>query len=93
MDGQKSDLKTFFLGLEPAAQERFAVRAGTTVGYLRAHLIRGSRVPRPELMESLAEACREFGAGLSKEDLLAFFYSRTEAGQGAQNAESPLPSG
>ena len=86
MDAPKQDLKTFFLGLEPSEQERFAQRAGTTVGYLRAHLIRGGKVPRPALMESLAEACKQFGAEFSKEDLLAFFYNRSETGQGA-----PLP--
>jgi len=83
MDAPKQDLKTFFLGLNTGEQERFAQRAGTTVGYLRAHLIRGGRVPRPALMESLAEACKEFGAELSKEDLLAFFYNRADTGQGA----------
>ena len=68
------DFRDFFLALEPAARERYARRAGTTVGYIRAHLIAPSarrKVPRKRLIEALASAS---DAKISRADLVAYFY-------------------
>jgi len=68
------DFKTFFLCLSQDEQERFAVSAGTTTGYIRTHLIaplERRKTPRRELIESLVKA----GQGkFTRDELLEWFF-------------------
>ena len=61
----------FFRGLSDQQRERYADRAGTTVEYIRVHLIRAKRIPRPDLMDSLVQAS---AGAVSRKELLDHFY-------------------
>lgn len=78
------DFKSFYLGLDRPRRDAFAERAKTTSRYIEMHLVSRRKVPRPALMDGLAEALAEFGAGISKPQLVAFFY---EAPQGSLKSE------
>ena len=67
-----SDFKQFFLALNDQRRERVAKNAGTTVGYLMAHVIHARKRPKDDLFEGLVRACR-IHRGPSEEDLLRFF--------------------
>lgn len=69
--------KTFYVGLSEPRRAEFASAAGTTTGYIEAHLIappRRRKVPNKPLMERLAAAGAQFGAEFTKEQLVAYFY-------------------
>jgi len=72
------DFKGFYHSLDQASRERFAVAAGTSAKYVEAHLIRGSRVPRPKLMAKLFVACQEFNAPFTSAELMTFFYQHEQ---------------
>lgn len=65
--------RDYFRSLSTDAQEEYAKRAGTTANYIRCHLVsdRPRKVPRRELMESLAAAS---GGHVSVADLVRHFY-------------------
>jgi len=46
----------FVLEQKPEELEAFAMRAGTTVSYLKRHLIHRTRLPRIEMIETLVRA-------------------------------------
>ncbi len=68
------DFKAFYLALSKEDQVRFAEAAGTSPAYVNLHLIRGRRVPRPQLMSRLVAACAEFGQAPSMAEFAAFFF-------------------
>ena len=75
--GKKTDLKTYFLSLSDVERASLADDAGTTMGYIKAHLIAppGRRkTPRRELMDGLVDALEKRDAGVTRNDLLAYFY-------------------
>lgn len=65
------DFKEWFLSLSEDQREKYASDAGTTSGYIRVHLIGRRKIPRPELLRSLAAASR---GKFTVPKLLAFFY-------------------
>lgn len=69
------DLRTLYLGLNDEKRARFCDLAGTTDGYMRAHLIRKGRMPRQKLMDRLLGACQDVDPAISLEQLVGFFYS------------------
>lgn len=77
------DFKSFYQGLAASDRKRFAEIAGTSTGYIEIHLMSRRKIPKPALMESLAVACKEFGAPLTQSDLLAFFYRTQQPEQSA----------
>lgn len=75
------DLKTYYQGLSQNERRDFARRANTTTAYIEVHLLPRRKIPKPPLLDSLALACSEMGVGISKADLLAFFYRTEDANQ------------
>lgn len=74
--------KDFYLNLSVEQRQELATRAGTTVGYIRTHLIAppGRRkTPNKELMARLGEACAAMGATFGRAELLLYFYEETAA--------------
>jgi hypothetical protein len=76
---EQPNLRALYLALTETEQERFARLAGTTTGYIRAHLIYGRKVPRRALLDGLVTACAAMRWKLSRADLLAFFYTERAA--------------
>ncbi|HDR9497618.1 TPA: hypothetical protein QDC06_000820 [Burkholderia cepacia] len=68
------DLKAFYRSLSASDKKLFAAAADTTTDYIEAHLVYARKVPRPDAMERLASACKQFGAPFDKAALLLFFY-------------------
>lgn len=80
--------KSFYTGLPEEKRGEFAEAAGTTTGYIEAHLIAPAhrrKVPNKPLMERLSAACGQFGAPFNKAQLVAYFYETPpeESGQAA----------
>jgi len=75
----------YWRGLSKEEREAYAARAGTTVKYIETHLVSvpPRKVPRPALMNGLAEASR---GRVSKADLLRHFYR-----MGSQNNQVSPP--
>ena len=74
--------KEFFLGLTESEREALASSAGTTVNYIRTHLIAPAhrrKTPNKELMNRLAVACAEKGARFDRAQLLEYFYEKSVA--------------
>jgi hypothetical protein len=72
------DFEAYFMALDAEAREAFAARADTTVVYIRDHLLAGRRMPRRRMIDSLAEALEDRGAGITREELVLFFHARSE---------------
>lgn len=73
------DLKDFFSRLDDSEQERFAKTAGTTVGYLRAHVLPRRKIPRSALMNGLVVACQTKDPQVTRAQVVEFFYSELAA--------------
>lgn len=67
--------RDFFLDMSEIERTKYAKSAGTTVGYIKTHLITKYKVPRPELMNRLVDASK---GELTMSDLTDFFYNNTE---------------
>ena len=63
--------KVFFNALPKPEQVAYASRAGTTVSYLRNHLIPGRKVPRRKLIEGLVKASRGM---VTYQEVIEHFY-------------------
>lgn len=50
------NFRDFILKLSPEDLEKYATTAGTTVGYLKSHLLYGYKEPRKNLRKALAAA-------------------------------------
>lgn len=74
----EKDFKKFFQGLDESAQEKFALEANTTVGYIKTHLIYGRKIPKPKLFNRLVSACEKFNANITRSDLFDFFYKEDQ---------------
>jgi hypothetical protein len=68
------DFKSFFQSLNENQRTEFASVAGTTVGYIKTHLVYGRKVPQRETFDGLIKALNQFKAGITRQDLLHFFY-------------------
>lgn len=68
------DFKTFYQSLNDEQKESFAKKANTSAHYIATHLIYARKVPKRNLMNSLAKACEEFNSGITKTMLLNFFH-------------------
>lgn len=81
------DFDEWFNSLSDEQKETFAGNAGTTVGYIRTHLIRASRIPGVDLMEKLVAASHGI---FTLSTLSAWFYrkaaDRKQAGNGGNEA-------
>lgn len=75
------DFKAFYQGLPADQRKRFAEIAGTTTGYIEVHLMTRRKMPKKALMAALANACLEFKAPITQDDLLAFFYRTSSSEQ------------
>ncbi len=65
------DFAVYLDQLSPQELEGYATRAGTSVGYLEAHLKYRRKMPRKDLIVSLA---LESNGKFSSQDLLLWFY-------------------
>lgn len=74
------DFDEWFNSLSHDQKVAFAAEAGTTVGYIRVHLIRASKIPGIELMENLVAASHGI---FTLSGLAAWFY-RTASERGAK---------
>lgn len=72
------DFEQFFLKLSAAERKSFADDAGTSVEYIRDHLLAGRRMPRAPLLESLTRALRKRRQALSERDLAGYFHQRVQ---------------
>lgn len=71
------DLKALYLDrLNDSERAEFCRVAKTTDSYMRVHLVRRAKIPRPALMQRLVRACNEAGEPIAHADLLAWFYNR-----------------
>ena len=61
----------FFKRLDESQRTEYAERAGTSVEYIRAHLIYARRVPRRDLLEALVMAS---DGQVSRKEILEHFY-------------------
>jgi hypothetical protein len=52
------NFRDFILKQSPADLEQYAKDAGTTVGYIKSHLLYGYKEPRRNLRKALAEASK-----------------------------------
>lgn len=68
------NFRTFYRSLPPALKPRFAEEAGTTTGYIEAHLIYARKFPRKGTFDRLWNACSTYGAKFSRQDLQSFFF-------------------
>lgn len=68
------DLREFFLALGPEQREAFAFKAGTTVNYLLMHVITRRKTPRPDLINGLVGALAQFGAPITRTDLIVWLH-------------------
>lgn len=68
------DFKKFWQGLSSDERKRLADDAGTTVNYIKVHLVYSRRMPNRDLMNSLYQACLAHEPELAKESFIGFFY-------------------
>jgi hypothetical protein len=68
------DFKNFWQSLSTAERKQLADDAGTTVNYIKVHLVYGRRTPTKRLMDGLFQACRKHDAHLTREQVIGFFY-------------------
>ena len=73
------NLKDFFTKLSETDQQAFAKRAGTTIGYLRAHVLPRRKMPRPALMDGLIAACQERDPAITRDQVIQYFYAEVAA--------------
>lgn len=71
------DLKSIYRSLSPDQQLQFLRVAETTDAYMTVHLIHRRRVPRPDLMARIANACRAVGHEVDDSDVVLFFHGRS----------------
>lgn len=76
-----TDFEAFFLHLSTEQREAFAADAGTSAVYLRDHLLSGRRMPRPNLLNRLADALNARHVPIGRDTLSAFFHARWSAAQ------------
>ena len=69
------NFKEFWQGLSLDEKKQLAADAGTTVNYIRTHLVYANRVPSRNYMNDLYKACVKINPSISKEQLLSFFYT------------------
>lgn len=69
---RNADFKSWWQARSDSEQEQIARAAGTTVGYIRTHLIYRRKRPTVELMKRLESAC---GGAFSYAQLREFFYA------------------
>jgi len=66
------NLSTYWKSLDAPAREQYASRCGTTLSYIKVHLIPVARkVPRKELLINMA---KESDGNVSIPEVLAHFY-------------------
>lgn len=58
--------------LSPENLEKFAIESGTTVKYIKIHLIYKTKIPRPELIDALVLAAH---GSFSKSQFISWLYS------------------
>jgi hypothetical protein len=68
------NFRTFYRALPAALKPRFAEEAGTTTGYIEAHLVYARKFPRKGTFDKLWKACATYGAAFSRQDLQSFFF-------------------
>ena len=71
--------RSFYQALSKEQREAYSQAAGTTTGHIENHLMTRRKIPRKELMSSLAEAT---DGQCSLLDLLTHFYGENLAGTG-----------
>lgn len=74
------DFKSFYRSLSVEQREAFASAANTTTVYIETHLVYARKIPRRASMDALWQACVDFGATFTREDLLAFFFAGQKNG-------------
>ena len=71
----RMDLKALYCDrLDDAGRVAFCELAQTSDGYMRVHLVHRRRIPRPDLMGRLLNACQRVDPSITREQLLHFFY-------------------
>lgn len=72
---QAFDFKAFWQSLSSAEKKQVAETAGTTVNYIRTHLVYKTRVPGRKSTKDLYNACASINPEISQDQLVSFFYS------------------
>lgn len=72
---QAFDFKEFWQALSSEEKKQLAAEAGTTVYYIRTHLVYKTRVPGRKRMTSLYNACSALDPKINKDQFVSFFYS------------------
>ena len=72
--------RTYYQTLTREQREAYAAEAGTTTGHIENHLMTRRKIPRKELMSSLAEAT---SGQCSLMELLSHFYEEPETESGS----------
>jgi len=70
------DFSIYLDQLSPEQLEDYALRSGTSVGYLAVHLKHRRKIPRKDLLVALA---LESNGAFSFQDLLLWFYDLQKA--------------
>lgn len=68
------DFKEFYRSLPADKREQFAQIVGTSRGYIEVHLVTRRKLPQRAMLNGIAHACEQMGSGLTREQVLAFFY-------------------
>jgi len=84
------DFKSFYRSLSVERRDAFASAANTTTVYIETHLVYARKIPRRASMDALWQACVDFGATFTREDLLAFFFARQNDGRNADKSRTAL---
>lgn len=73
--------RTYYQNLTREQREAYAADAGTTTGHIENHLMTRRKIPRKELMSSLAEAT---SGQCSLMELLSHFYEEADTETGSK---------
>jgi hypothetical protein len=71
------DFKSFFQSLSETDRKAFAETAGTTVAYIRTHLVYGRKIPKKTTLNGLMAALGKFNSKITREELLNFFFHQS----------------
>ena len=81
------DLKALYCEkLDDSQRVAFCALAQTSDNYMRVHLVNRGRIPRPDLMGRLLQACQKFDPEVTREQLLDFFYRDMDLVDGPDKA-------
>ncbi len=76
MSSRNFNFREYVNSLNPDALETFANSSGTTVNYIKNHLIYKNKIPRPEMIDSLVLAAN---GAFTKYQFVSWLYDLKKA--------------